>query len=60
MTIPRNADASIYNAWFRKQYPELFECEIAEVVENCDACGFCDTKTEKEKGGAKHDICRTG
>ncbi len=45
--IPRNINAALYNAWFRKEYPELFSCEIAEMVESCDDCHFCDTKAGK-------------
>lgn len=41
--IPKNTAASMYNAWFRKEYPELFECEIQQIVENCDDCQFCST-----------------
>ncbi len=44
--IPTNINASLYNAWFRKEYPELFECEIKEYVETCEECGFC-----KKDGG---------
>lgn len=25
--IPHNTNASLYNAWFRKEYPELFSDE---------------------------------
>jgi hypothetical protein len=40
--IPRNIAASMYNAWFRREYPELFaHCEIAEIVESCEECHFC-------------------
>lgn len=48
MNIPRNIAASMYNEWFRKEYPELFECEIKETAESCEACGFCDVKNKKE------------
>ena len=41
--MPTNINASLYNAWFRKEYPELFECEIKEVMESCEECGFCKT-----------------
>lgn len=47
--IPRNTAASMYNAWFKKEYPELFaECEIAETVESCEACQFCGEKPKQE------------
>ena len=45
--IPTNINASLYNAWFRKEYPELFECEIKEVVESCEECGFCEVSEGK-------------
>ena len=48
--IPTNINASMYNAWFRKEYPELFEWEIKEVVESCEECGFCGAD-----GGADHE-----
>lgn len=49
--IPRNTAAAMYNAWFRKEYPELYKpCEIAENVESCAECGFCELKAEKEDG----------
>lgn len=48
--IPRNTAASMYNAWFRKEYPELFECEIAQVVESCEICQFC---IEEPRGGGQ-------
>ena len=48
MNIPRNTNASMYNAWFREEYPELFECEIKETVESCEECRFCEVKNEKE------------
>ena len=51
MSIPRNIAASMYNAWFRKEYPELFECEIKETLESCDECGFCEEKTKDELTG---------
>lgn len=41
--IPRNTAATMYNAWFKKEYPELFECEIQQIVEDCTACQFCST-----------------
>lgn len=44
--IPKNINASLYNAWFRKEYPDLFECEIAETVETCEDCGFCERREE--------------
>ena len=43
MNIQRNKNASLYNVWFKKEYPELFECDIKEFAESCDECGFCDT-----------------
>lgn len=49
MNIPRNTNASMYNAWFKKEYPELFECEIEETMESCDDCGFCEVKKEREE-----------
>ncbi len=49
MEIPRNTNASMYNAWFKKEYPELFECEIKENVESCEECGFCKTEKESEE-----------
>ena len=49
MSIPKNAAASMYNAWFRKEYPELFDCEIAETVEGCEECGFCTGKEQEDK-----------
>lgn len=49
--IPRNTAASMYNAWFRKEYPELFECEIAEYVESCEDCHFCDTQEAEHETG---------
>ena len=48
MNTPRNTNASMYNAWFRKEYPELFDCEIKKTVESCEECGFCEVKNEKE------------
>ena len=48
MNIPRNVAASMYNAWFRKEYPELFGCEIKETAEACEECGFCEAKNERE------------
>ena len=32
MNIPRNIDASMYNAWFKKEYPELFQNPNEEVT----------------------------
>lgn len=51
MNIPRNTASSMYNAWFRKEYQELFEREIdyTELVRNTD--GFpieCDIKKTVE------------
>ena len=46
--IPRNTEASMYWAWFKKEYPELFKCDISETVESCEECGFCEVKAEKE------------
>ena len=46
MNIPRNTSASLYNAWFKKEYPELFECEIEEMVETCEECSFCEVKED--------------
>lgn len=53
--IPRNCAASLYNNWMAKQFPELFEkCEIAETVESCEECGFCEQKKkEQEKNDEK-------
>lgn len=48
---PRNTNASMYNAWFRKEYPELFECEIAEMVESCEECRFCGGPKKEEPRG---------
>ena len=45
--IPTNTNASLYNAWFRKEYPELFECEIKDVVESCEECGFYEVSEGK-------------
>lgn len=56
MNIPRNIAASTYNAWLRKEYPELFECEIKEIVESCEDCGFCDVKNEKGESDGQADI----
>lgn len=47
--IPRNTNASMYNAWFRAEFPELFECEIAEVAESCEECGFCEHRQPAEE-----------
>lgn len=55
MNIPRNIAASMYNAWLRKEYPELFECEIKEIVDSCEDCGFCDVKNEKEESDGTTD-----
>lgn len=49
MNIPRNTAASMYNAWFRKEYPEFFECEIDAMAESCEECGFCEVKKEREE-----------
>lgn len=49
MNIPKNTAASMYNDWFKKEYPELFECEINENIEPCDECGFCTLKEEREE-----------
>lgn len=49
MNIPRNTAASMYNDWFKKEYPELFECEINANIESCDECGFCMVKEEREE-----------
>ena len=46
--IPRNTEASMYWDWFKKEYPELFKCDISETVESCEECGFCEVKAEKE------------
>nr|DAH71797.1 MAG TPA: 4Fe-4S binding domain protein [Caudoviricetes sp.] len=51
--IPKNTNLASYNAWFRKEYPELFECEIKDTVESCDDCGFCDLKCRKAEGEAQ-------
>ena len=62
MNIPRNIAASMYNAWFRKEYPELFECEIKETAESCEDCGFCNEKeenngtTDEDTGYTTEDI----
>lgn len=48
MNMPRNTAASMYNAWFKKEYPELFGCEIEETAESCSDCGFCKAKEERE------------
>ena len=55
MNIPRNIAASMYNKWFRREYPELFKCEIKETVESCKDCGFCDVKNEKEESDGATD-----
>ena len=47
MNIPKNTLASMYNHWFIKEYPELFECEIKEAAESCEDCGFCALRAEK-------------
>lgn len=47
--ITKNTNLDMYNEWFRKEYPELFECEIKDTVESCEDCGFCDLKTKREK-----------
>ena len=54
--IPTNINASLYNAWFRKEYPELFECEIKEVMESCEECGFCEvSKGETNENRKRQD-----
>ena len=55
--IPRNTEASMFWALFKKEYPELFECGISETVESCEECGFCEVKAEKEtlnEQGCRH------
>ena len=55
--IPRNTEASMYWARFKKEYHELFECDISEAVESCEECGFCEVKAEKEtlnEQGCRH------
>ena len=55
--IPRNTEASMFWALFKKEYPELFKCDISEAVESCEECGFCEVKAEKEtlnEQGCKH------
>lgn len=47
--IPKNINLAMYNAWFRKEYPELFECEIEDTVESCEDCGFCNLKNSKKE-----------
>ena len=49
MSIPTNTAASMYNAWFRKEYPELFECENKDVLESCEECGFCKEENNDER-----------
>lgn len=44
--VPQNITLTMYNAWFRKEYPEL--CEIKDTVESCEDCGFCDLKNLKK------------
>ena len=47
----------MYWARFKKEYPELFECDISETVESCEECGFCEVKAEKEtlnEQGCRH------
>ena len=55
--IPRNTEASMFWALFKKEYPELFECDISETVESCEECGFCEVKAGKEtlnEQGCRH------
>lgn len=47
--VPKNNNLVMYNAWFRKEYPELFGCEIRDTVESCEDCGFCDLKNSKKE-----------
>lgn len=47
--VPKNTNLTMYNAWFRKEYPELFECEIKDTVESCEDCGFCNLKSSKKE-----------
>ena len=55
--IPRNTEASMFWALFKKEYPELFKCDISETVESCEECGFCEVKADKEtlnEQGCRH------
>ena len=55
--IHRNTESSMYCEMFKKEYPELFECDISETVESCEECGFCKVKADKEtlnEQGCRH------